>query len=142
MLASAVFLCSLYCLTLWCIVYFLHSAVFFFDCSSSRFEKERAATDACSLAGRRYRDTCSVLTYVCLFECCLYTSLVGTWWKIMMPGWCFSQLQLQGGLSATAALFLCTFHFIIAPEGDAFQTKTGVVLYVVLRLAFYRRVEV
>ena len=53
----------------------------------------------------------------------------------MMPDWCFSQLQLQGGLSATAVLCLCTFHFIIAPEGDAFQTKTEVSCYVVLHLA-------
>ena len=53
----------------------------------------------------------------------------------MMPDWCFSQLQLQGGLSATAVPCLCTFPFIIAPEGGAFQTKTEVSCYVVLRLA-------
>ena len=51
MLASAVFLCWLCCLKWWCIVYFMCFAVFFFDCSSSRFEKnERAAGDACWLA--------------------------------------------------------------------------------------------
>ena len=98
---------------------------------------ERAATDARSLAGRRYRDACTVLAYVrCFFffffffECCLYTSLLGTWWKIMMPGWCFSQLQLQGGLSAICRWTVLLFYgyciiITIAPQGDALQKGTG-----------------
>ena len=38
-LASAVFLCWLWCLTWCCMVYFMGFAVFYVDCSSSRFEK-------------------------------------------------------------------------------------------------------
>ena len=65
-LASAVFLCSLYCLTLWCIVYFLHSAVFFFDCSLLRFEKksEQRRTPARPLAGVTVTQILYWLTYV------------------------------------------------------------------------------
>ena len=44
-----------------------------------------------------------------------------------------------------AAIFILTLHpFLLshAPQGDVFQTKTEEVSSVVLRLAFYRRVEV
>ena len=44
------------------------------------------------------------------------------------------QLQLQGGLATIAAFPSHTIQFIIAPEGDVFQTKTEVSYYAVLRL--------
>ena len=57
-------------------------------------------------------------------------SLLGTCWVSMVTGWCFSQRQLQGGLSAICRwtvllVFYCyCITITIAPQGDALQRGT------------------
>ena len=93
-----------------------------------RVSKKRASSDgrplARSLAGVTVTHVLYWLTYACLSAACILALWELGGKLIMMPGWCFSQPQLQGGLSANAVLCLSTFHFIIAPEGDAFQRNT------------------
>ena len=124
MLASAVFLCWLRCLKWWCIVYFVCFAVFFFDCSSSRFEKtsEQRGTPA---GWRAWPWRVCGRTYVLLFKCCLSASFWERGEKLLLAVF---KLQLQGGLLAFCSwvilLFYCYCITIIAPQWDALQRGT------------------
>ena len=75
-------------------------------------KKERAAADARSPAGRRYRDANTVLAYVrCFFECCLYANvweLSGKLWFLMIT------LQLQGRLSAICSWVAYCYYFSLS----------------------------
>ena len=84
-LASAVFVCWLWCLKWRCTAYFVCFVVFFVDCSSSYFEKtiEQRQTPAGVHDRDRYED---VRTYRFFSFDCLCADCLGTFWKILASG--------------------------------------------------------
>ena len=107
-------------------------------------KKERAAADARSPAGRRYRDANTVLAYVrCFFECCLYANvweLSGKLWFLMIT------LQLQGGLSAICSwtvlllfyILFCSLSLLLLPLKEMlFREGREGVIHVVLRCCLF-----